>query len=336
MSDLSLAELTRFGITSADEHPHPYSPEYEWWNESVFYDWYDAAGANAGHCRIGWHPNQQRLWMWLFLYNGDEWVAIEQPRLPFASLKLPDIAYDDGWGLRFSYAVAEPLRRGRLEASGFGRVLSGRRTGMILPVAVELEVETIGAAHSLGQQTLAGHSAENYSTSRFEQPIRARGSYTIGSETRALEVRGERDHSWGPRWWNMEWNFLAVNGDDYRLQCAAVRVPDVSEITTGYLHRDGAAPSFESATLSLTSVRFDLVFDDRTPTRPVSGRLAVTAEDGGSFAATIESISGAEIDITHTFVPPRRSVYRRALIRLAPDRGASTVGWLESNRFVGL
>jgi hypothetical protein len=327
MAQLSLAELTRFGITPADEHPHPYSPDYEWWNESVFYDWYDRAGENAGHCRIGWHPNQQRLWVWLFLYNGDEWVAIEQPRLPFTALKLPQIAYDDGWGLRFAYTVAEPLRSGRLEAAGFGRVLSGRRSGMILPVAVELDVETIGPAHTHGQHRLAGHSAEDYSTSRFEQPIHARGRYTIGSETRALEVRGERDHSWGPRWWNLEWNFLAVNGDDYRLQCAAVRVPDVSEITTGYLHR--------GATQTLTGVRFDLVFHDHTPARPVSGRFAVTAEDGSSLAGGIESISGAEIDITHTFVPPRRSVYRRALIRVTLDGRSPTVGWLESNRFVG-
>jgi hypothetical protein len=326
MSDLPLSELTRFGITPDDEHPHPYSPDYEWWNESVFYDWYDRDGSNAGHCRIGWHPNQGRLWVWLFLFNGAEWVAIEEPRLPFASLKLPDIAYDDGWGLRFSYTVIDALRRGRFAAAGFGRVLSGPRCGMILPVAVELDVETVGAAHSLGQHTLAGHSAADYSTSRFEQPIRARGSYTIAGETRALDVRGERDHSWGPRWWNIEWNFMAVNGDDYRLQCATVRVPDASAISTGYLH--------SGQTQSITDVRFDLVFHDETPTRPVSGRFAVAGEGGGSLAGAIESISGAEIDITHTFVPPRRSLYRRALIRVTPDRGVPAIGWLESNRFV--
>jgi len=326
MSELSLAELTRFGIMPADEHPHPYSPDYEWWNESVFYDWYDRTGANAGHCRIAWHPNQQRLWVWLFLYNGSEWIAIEEPRLPFAALKLPQIAYDDGWGLRFSYTVHEPLRSGRFAAAGFGRVLSGPRAGMILPIAVELDVETVGAAHSLGQHTLAGHSAAGYSTSRFEQPIRARGSYSIAGEKRALEVRGERDHSWGPRWWNIEWNFMAVNGDDYRLQCAAVRVPDASAISTGYLHK--------AATQNITEVRFDLVFDDHRPTRPVAGRFAVAGDDGARLAGTIESISGAEIDITHTFVPPRRSVYRRALIRVTPDDGAPAIGWLESNRFV--
>jgi hypothetical protein len=326
MSDLTLDELTQFGISPADEDPHPFSPDYEWWNESVFYDWYDRDGANAGHCRIGWHPNQRRLWFWLFLYNGEEWVAIEEPRLPLAALQLPRIAYDDGWGLRFSYVVREPLRSGRFTASGFGRVVSGKRAGMILPVEVVLDIETVGPAHSLGQHSLAGHSADDYSTSRFEQPIRARGHYVIDGVTRQLDGRGERDHSWGPRWWNIEWTFMAINADDQRLQCAHVRIPGASEFKTGYIQRQRMQ--------SLTDVQFELRFDDQCVTRPVSGRFVVTSEDGSSIAGRIESISGAEIDITHTFVPPRRPVYRRALIRVTPDGSVPAIGWLESNRFV--
>jgi hypothetical protein len=325
MVDIALEELTRFGVALDDEYPHPFSPDYEWWNESVFYDWYDAAGANAGHCRIGWHPNQQRLWVWLYLYNGVEWVVLEHTRLPMTALRLPAIAYDDGWGLRFAYAVRAPLRSGRLTVDGFGRVVCGPRAGMILPVAVDLEVETTGAPHSLGQHTVAGHSDASYSTSRFEQPIAARGFYTIGGETRALSARGERDHSWGPRWWNMEWTFVVVNAEAYRVQCVRVVIPGASEISTGYLHRD--------TTHNVRDVVYDLTFDDAAVTRAVRGRFAVTAEDGSTFAGQIEPISGAEIDITHTFVPPRRSIYRRTLIRVLPDDAPPAVGWLESNRF---
>jgi hypothetical protein len=327
MSTLTLEELTRFGITPRDEAPHPFSPDYEWWNESVFYDWYDATGDNAGHCRIGWHPNQERLWMWLFLWNGVEWVAIEEPRLPLRALQLPAIAYDDGWGLAFSYTVDEPLRRGRLAARGFGRVLCGPRAGMILPVAVALEVEMVGAAHSLGQQHLEGHSAAGYSVSRFEQPIRVRGTHAIAGETRAIAGRGERDHSWGPRWWNIEWNFCVAHTDAYRFQAAHVRIPGASEIDTGYLH-------VGDHTASLSALTFDLAFDDANVTRPVSGRFAFTAEGGATLSGRIEPITAAEIDITHTFVPPRRSVYRRSLIRVIPDAAPAGIGWLESNRFV--
>ena len=326
-----LEEAADFGISVEDEGPHPFSEDHPWWNESVFYDWYDAEGRNAGHCRIGWHPNQGRLWFWLFLYNGDEWVGIEEPRLPLSSLALPSIAYDDGWGLSFSYQPREPLCSGRLAAAGFGRVLSGRRAGLVLPVAVELEVVTVGPPHSLGESSVPGHSDESYSTNRFEQPIRARGAQTIAGDRRELELRGERDHSWGPRSWNLEWTFMVLNTDALRMQAGSIRIPELPEIQMGYLHRE--------RTISLSEVAFELDFDDDSPTRPFAGRFSVVAEDGSGLAGTVEPISGVEVDITHTFEPPRRSVYRRALIRCRPEGDGhggdgALLGWIESNRFV--
>ncbi|MCX7621901.1 MAG: hypothetical protein N2037_13790, partial [Acidimicrobiales bacterium] len=51
-------ELTKYGITFADEGFHPYDPNERWWNESWFWDWYNADGSFAGHCRIGMIPVQ--------------------------------------------------------------------------------------------------------------------------------------------------------------------------------------------------------------------------------------------------------------------------------------
>ena len=121
----------QFGIVPADEGPHPHSPDHEWWNESYFWDWFDARGERAGHCRIGVHPNQDRAWLWFYLYNGAEWVAIEEPRLPMRDFDREKLRYDR-WGLRFDYEVTAPLRAGRLCVSGFGRVVSGPRAGMLL------------------------------------------------------------------------------------------------------------------------------------------------------------------------------------------------------------
>src|SRR5262249_46278735 len=162
---IPLDELTRFGIRPEDEFPHPFpaTSDQEWWNESVFFDWYDATAANAGHCRIGWHPNQQRLWLWLYLWNGSEWVVIEETRLPLADLALPRIVYDR-YGLAFSWTPAEPLRGGRLRVTGFGRVVSGPRSGMILPAAVDLAVETVRAAHSVGGSAVVGPDGVSYAT----------------------------------------------------------------------------------------------------------------------------------------------------------------------------
>ena len=323
--EVSQQELTEFGVTLEDEGPHAFDPEVLWWNESWFFDWFDADGEVAGHCRIGVHPNQQRAWVWFYLYRAGEWVVVEEPRLPLSDLTLPELAYD-GFGLRFSWTPSKPLRAGRFVFEGFGRVVAGPRAGMILPVGADLEIAALGPPHSLGRAAAAGHSSERYPASRFEQPIRARGTLRLDNERLAFDGRGERDHSWGPRHWNLEWTFLVLNGAALRLQCAEARIPEVGRFPGGYLQRD--------TTVSIEDVSFDLRFDDDDVRQPVSGGFSVKAEDGSVLRATIEVISGAEIDITHTFVPPQRSIYRRVLLRAHPDDGGeSLLGWMEFNYF---
>lgn len=323
---ISDEELRRFGIVPEDEQIHPHSPDHEWWNESYFWDWFDARGEWAGHLRFGMHPNQDRAWLWFFIYNGSEWIAIEEPRLPLREIELPRLVYS-GWGLNFAYEVAEPLRSGTLRCDGFGRVLSGPRVGMILPMGIELEIRALGAPHSRGGGLAASHGAEGYSTNRFEQPTDVRGTIRIADETHAFDGRGQRDHSWGPRPWNMEWQFLVLNGEHFRLQCAVVQIPGIPRLTSGYLTRDD--------TLSIDTADFRFSFDDDCVTQPVAGAIAVKAEDGSTLSGSIEAISAAEIDLTHCFDPPERSVYRRSLIRFRPDDGGPpALGWLEVNRFV--
>ena len=59
------------------------------------------------------------------------------------------------------------------------------------------------------------------------------------------------------------------------------------------------------------------------------GELSIGGEQLGF---RLEAISGVEIDLSHTPVPPRRTIYRRALIRLHPEGGgASVLGWCEFN-----
>jgi hypothetical protein len=141
-----------------------------------------------------------------------------------------------------------------------------------------------------------------------------------------FEGRGERDHSWGPRHWNLEWTFLVLNGPDLRLQCAEARIPNLDPIHGGYLSR--------GETISITKARFDFAYHDDDVARPVDGTLEIVAEDGTRLVFEIEPIAAAEIDITHTFVPPQRSVYRRALVRARREGGPPLLGWTEFNRFV--
>ncbi|MBW2314654.1 MAG: hypothetical protein JRH10_10715 [Deltaproteobacteria bacterium] len=320
---LSDEDLARFGVEPSDEGAHAYDPDVEWWNESWFWDWYDAEGRVAGHCRIGMHPNQRRAWVWLYLKHGDEWLCIEEPRLPLSSFDPDRLAYD-GWGLRFSWDVASPIRTGRFRFEGFGRMLSGPRLGTLQACSVDLEVEAMGPPHAPNKM-VAGHGSQKYPTSRFEQPVSYRGATRIGTDSQALEARGERDHSWGPRMWNMEWTVLVLNGDTLRTMSAVVDIPGAPRIPTGYLYRK----DFEG----LVEVEHDLEVHGRPVLDPVAGKFRLKTDGGHELRGEIECISGIEIDITHCFEPPQRSLYRRGLIR-AHIEGQSDpmIGWLEVNR----
>lgn len=322
--DLSLEEATAFGILPEDEGPHPYDPDVEWWNESWFWDFFDADGKVAGHCRIGLHPVQRRVWFWFYLYRDGEWTVLEEPRLPVAELQLPRLAYR-GWGLEFCWDPSQALRRGRLRFHGFGRVISGPRAGQIQEMGADLEVRAVGAAHTTGRADVAGHSSEGFDACRFEQPIAVSGELMAGGRTTPFEGRGERDHSWGPRMWNMEWTMVVANREDMRFLCTDVRIPGIDPIKIGYFHKDG--------TENLSDVRFDFEYDDDAPLAPVTGTVQFTTAGSEKLAFRLEAITGAEIDLTHVLEPPRRPIYRRALIRLHPeDGGAPFIGWHEAHR----
>jgi hypothetical protein len=328
-------DVTTFGMVPADEFPHPFSDDHNEWNESYFFDWYDATGTNAGHCRVGWHPVQKRVLFWLYLYNGSEWLVIEEYRLPFSALQLGSedgsgatknaFAYE-GWGLEFKYQPEQPLRSGRLNVSGFARVLCGVRQGMIKPVELELDITAVGPPYSRGGGSVNGHSAANFSTDRYEQPTQSQGRMVIDGDTTELIVRGERDHSWGPRPWDMGWQFFVINNEHFSLLATQVEIPEWPLITMGYYHGHGE----EMEPLSKTE--FWLDFNSANPTQAVSGTFSLLCESGREIKGTIETISGTEIDITHTFSTPHRSEYRRSLIRCHFEDGTESIGWLECNR----
>jgi hypothetical protein len=329
----SVFDVSQFGIQPEDEFPHPFSADHSDWNESYFFDWYDSAGTVAGHCRVGWHPVQQRLWFWLYLFNGNEWLVIEECRLPFSALALggdrralqPAFSYS-GWGLEFSYVPHRLLLEGELRISGFARVLSGPRQGMIKPVALILKVTAIGAAYSRGRGEVESHSAVGFNTDRYEQPHRAVGQMTIDGETLPLDVRGERDHSWGPRPWDMHWQFFVINNERFSLLATQVAIPGWPLIKMGYYHAHGEPMEH------LGDSHFDLNFNAENPLNAVSGKFTLSCDSGRIVKGNLEAISGTEIDITHCFAIPHRSEYRRSLIRATFDDGSQSVGWLECNR----
>ncbi len=316
--------LGSFGIRPEDEHVHRASPDEPHWNESVFYDWI-AGPEVAGHVRIGRAPNQGRVWLWVFLRIEGEWLVLEQPHLPLA-------AFGDGFdadlpGLRIRRSVETPLLVNRLQVAGTARQVTGERAGALVPFEIDLGFEAVGPAHSLGEQTLAGHSTEAYSSNRYEQPVKVRGHHRVGTRRFEVEGHGERDHSWGPRMWNMEWYFMVLHGPSERVQTARVVFDEDAYVAMGYSH--------EASMENIVDNQFELRFDDASPRRPFEGRVSYTTESDLHVAGRVEVIDACAIDANHCFEPPQPSHYVRALVRFHPDGGGPALpGWLEVNRFV--
>ena len=202
---------------------------------------------------------------------------------------------------------------------------------MVLPVAVELQVQALGAPHSRGAGEVESHSAQGYSTNRYEQPIQARYTVTIDGAGQTCQVRGERDHSWGPRPWDMEWSFLVVNNADFCLQATEVKIPEWPAIRMGYFK--GA----DGAMINLTDVDFQVDYNALAPERAVQGKVTLTGENDTVISADIDAVTGTEIDITHTFDTPVRTEYRRSLVRCrfhGEHEGVVSPGWFECNRNV--
>lgn len=185
---LSLEDIGKFGVRAEDDGLHPVNPEDETWNESYFFDWYDEEGTNAGHCRIGLLSGEDRLWFWLFLYDGTGWVAIEEPRLPLSAFDTETRSLDRN-GLLFSLSTTEPLLRARLKVEGFGRVVSGPSNGRIVPIGLDVDATAAGAAHSLGQHEMRRHADESYSRAATSKRLRRR-SRSVLAIRRRVSKRG--------------------------------------------------------------------------------------------------------------------------------------------------
>jgi len=318
-------DLNRFGIEFADEYPHAFDPNETSWNESWFWDWCDETGKAAGHFRIGLHPTQGRIWIWFHLFHAGEWIAIEEPYLPYGEMQFPRVAFQKNT-LRFSYDIIDPLQTGRVRFEGVGRVVSGRRTGEILPCAVDLEVLAAGIPYCWGRRTLEKPEGcqddFEYESARYEQPTNVQGKIRFGIDEIDFAGRGERDHSWGPRHGVYQLNFLAAHSSEQRLQCLAVPLGEGQFWSNGYLRRDTTQPIGEA--------KFELDYDHTSVSHPVSGRLEILVDDETRQAYGVESLTATCIDASHTCDPPDSPVIWRVMVRLRPEDGGETLlGWFD-------
>lgn len=210
-------------------------------NESVYTNAFDTNSPVGGWMRLGNRVNEGYAELSVCLYLPDGRIACQFKRPPITNNE----QFDAG-GL--SYKVIEPLRSVSMTYEGDVIIVDDPdalrepqtlfATGPRLPARVHWVHEAESPIHG-GEpvddsvQTMYGR---DFSLGHFNQHSRARGEIRIGDESWAIDGRGWRDHSWGPRYWQVIYFyrlFLAnfPNGDGFML----LKITD----ETGKVRRQG-------------------------------------------------------------------------------------------------
>jgi hypothetical protein len=230
-------------LEPADEYLHPNTGEPHF-NESMYFNFFDAGQKLGGFLRIGNRPNEGYAETTVCLYEPGGPVLFNFKRAPIAGNDR-----FDGGGM--SFRVETPFERLHVAYAGkacrLARPLemndprSAFKSNPFVEVAVELTIEGVGPMFG-GERTSVGASAHEmeFAKGHYEQHHRAVGRIVIDGREHAFRGLGLRDHSWGPRSWQAPawYRWLTANfGDDFGFMGSLVASKDGSETRGGFVHR---------------------------------------------------------------------------------------------------
>lgn len=199
--------MDRFRLEPKDEYNHvpDASPNF---NESVYTNAFDPAQRMGGWMRLGNRVNEGYAELSVVLYLPDGRVACQFGR--------PRITANDkfsGGGL--SYEVVEPFAHVRMEYAGEVMVLDDPealrapdtmfKNAQRLPARVVWDHRGVSPLHGgeptrPDQQTMYGR---DFSLGHFNQHTAIMGRIEVGDQQWSMSAFGWRDHSWGPRQWQV-------------------------------------------------------------------------------------------------------------------------------------
>ena len=216
-------------------------------NESVYTNGFDISSPVGGWMRLGNRVNEGYSELSVCLYLPDGRIACQFQRPAIA-----DNTRFDAGGL--SYAVVEPLKKVSMTFDGEMLVLDDPNAlrdpkklfanGTKVPGRVHWLLEAESPVHG-GEpvnDSVPTMYGRDFSLGHFNQHGRVRGEIKVGAETFAIDGRGWRDHSWGPRYWQAIYFYRLFvanfpNGNAFML----LKITDTAGVTrrVGVLLVDG-------------------------------------------------------------------------------------------------
>jgi hypothetical protein len=196
-------------------------------NESVYTNGFNTDVQVGGWMRLGNRVNEGYAELSVCLYLPDGRIACQFLRPPITA----NDRFDAG-GL--SYAVIEPFRKVSMTFDGDLIIVddpdklrdpqtlfaTGPRIKGHVSWVHEAEVDIHGGQPvDDSVQTMYGR---DFSLGHFNQHGRVRGEIRVGDERWQIDGRGWRDHSWGPRYWQVIYFYRLFianfpNGDGFML-----------------------------------------------------------------------------------------------------------------------
>lgn len=212
----------RIRLTPQDDYLHPLE-EASNFNESRYYNFYDAGCGLGGWVRMGNRPNEgyAEMTTCFYLPSGSVGFMFGRPKIEGHT------AHDAG-GLKFD--VIEPYVEHRISYDGKVVLLERPRDmedpraafaeNPKVPCRMDLTVKAVAKPWGGEPEAEEGEAVreidpeKSFARGHTEQHMESTGTVSIGDQTfRLHNALGLRDHSWGPRYWQAVWwyRWLTVN-----------------------------------------------------------------------------------------------------------------------------
>lgn len=252
-------------IEASDDYTHPLGSE-ENFNESMYFNFFDASRQAGGFVRLGNRANEGRAEMTTTVYLPDGRVLFMFKR---PSIENND-AFDAG-GMKFE--VLEAAQKLRTTYEGSVVVMEEPRQmadpkrafteNPVQRIRLDLEHDAVGPMYGSKQDDdeTDRPAEKQFGKAHYEQHMAVRGTVELEGETIQIEGLGLRDHSWGPRYWQAihgyEW--LTMNfGPSAGAMVSVIEREAGSVRRGGVLVRDGKMHG-------LTDCTVDVVYEEGTP-----------------------------------------------------------------------
>ena len=173
------------------------------YNESMYFNVFDATKKLGGFFRIGNRPNEGYAEVTICLFLPDGQVAFQ-----FARGKIENNDAFNAGGMAFK--IIEPLKvqqvtyQGKVLKLANPMDMSDPKAAFTsnprVPAAVDLTFTGVSPIWG-GEDVSEGSENNQFAKAHYEQHMAVKGTITLDGETHQIDATGVRDKSWGPRFW---------------------------------------------------------------------------------------------------------------------------------------